>query len=127
MRGRDFLDIHTVAEYFSVGFNDSGFHRTVTKVFQAKHVALSLIARIAEEAVREYHRPDFISLAPTIKPGFELQDYDFYYNYLVGKCKLLEPLWRLETPISATKSPWAHGAPSSSIKSPWARRDANDC
>jgi len=95
MRGRDFLDIHTVAEYFSVGFSDSGFHRTVAKVFQAKRVALKLIARIAEEAVREYHRPDFISLAPTIKPGFELQDYDFYYNYLVGKCKLLEPLWRL--------------------------------
>ena len=43
MRGRDFLDIHTVAEYFSVGFSGSGFHRTVTKVFQAKCVALNLI------------------------------------------------------------------------------------
>ena len=30
-RGRDFLDIHTVAEYFKVDFGSAGFHQTVRK------------------------------------------------------------------------------------------------
>ena len=93
MRGRDFLDIRTVAEYFAVDFSDFGFQNTVAKVFQAKRVDLKLLAKVADEAVREFHRPDFASLAPTIRPGFDLQNYDFYYNYVVEKCRLLEPLW----------------------------------
>ncbi len=93
MRGRDFLDIHTVGEYFAVDFSDPGFHNTVKKVFQAKRVDVRLLANVADEAVREFHRSDFESIAPTVRPGFELQGYDFYYNYVVEKCKLLEPLW----------------------------------
>ena len=95
MRGRDFLDIHAVAEYYAVDFGDIGFHGTVAKVFQAKRVDLKLLAKLGDETVREFHRPDFAAIAPTIRPGFELQDYDFYYNYLVEKCRLLEPLWHI--------------------------------
>ena len=51
-RGRDFLDIHTVAEYFKVDFGDSGFHQTVRRVFRAKRVDLGMLAKIAEEATR---------------------------------------------------------------------------
>jgi hypothetical protein len=92
-RGRDFLDIHTVAEHFRVEFGNPGFHRTAQNVFHAKRVDLRLLSMIAAETTKEYHRPDFVSIAPTIRPGFELQPYDFYYNYVVEKCKLLEPLW----------------------------------
>ena len=56
------------------------------KVFWAKRVDLRLISKIADDATREYHRPDFVSIAPTIRPGFELQDFDFYYDYVVDKC-----------------------------------------
>jgi hypothetical protein len=94
-RGRDFLDIHTVAEYFHVDFGSPEFHGMAKRVFQAKRVDLRLIAKIAEEATREYHRPDFTSIAPTIRPGFELQTFDFYYNYVVQKCKMLESLWNV--------------------------------
>ncbi len=94
-RGRDFLDIHTVAEYFKVDFGSPGFHQTVKKVFQAKRVDLGLLAKIADEATKEFHRPDFVSIAPTIRPGFELQEFDFYYNYVVGKCRTLESLWNV--------------------------------
>ncbi len=92
-RGRDFLDIYTVAEYFRVDFGAPGFHRTVRRVFQAKRVDLRLLSKIADEATREYHRPDFVSIGPTIRPGFDLQDFDFYYNYVVEKCgRMLESL-----------------------------------
>jgi hypothetical protein len=94
-RGRDFLDIHTVTEYFKVDFGGAGFHHTLERVFQAKRVELKLLGKIADRATKEYHRPDFVSIAPTIRPGSELQDFDFYYNYVVEKCKLLEPLWNV--------------------------------
>jgi predicted nucleotidyltransferase component of viral defense system len=92
-RGRDFLDIHTVAEYFKVDFSGAGFQQTLKKVFAAKRVDLRLILKIANDATKEFHRPDFVSIAPTIRPGFELQDFDFYYRYVVDKCVLLEALW----------------------------------
>jgi len=92
-RGRDSLDIHTVAEYFRIDFDSSGFHRTLKRVFQAKRVDLGLLSKIADKATKEYHRPDFLSIAPTIRPGSELQDFDFYYNYVVEKCAtILESL-----------------------------------
>jgi hypothetical protein len=94
-RGRDFLDIHTVAENFRVDFGDLRFHHILEEVFQAKRVGLGLLSRIGDEETREYHRPDFVSIAPTVRPGFELQDYEFYYNYVVEKCRMLEPLWNI--------------------------------
>jgi len=94
-RGRDFLDIHTVAEYFRVDFGSPGFHRTLERVFRAKRVDPRLLAQIADEATKEFHRPDFVSIAPTIRPGFELQDFEFYYQYVVKKCRMLEPLWNV--------------------------------
>jgi predicted nucleotidyltransferase component of viral defense system len=92
-RGRDFLDIYTVAEYFRIDFGDRGFRQTLTRVFQAKRVSLALLAKIVDEATREYHRPDFVSIAPTIRPGLDLQEFDFYYDYVVEKCStILESL-----------------------------------
>ena len=94
-RGRDFLDIHTVSTNFNVEFGSSNFHQTVKKVFQAKRVDVRLLSKIGEEETREFHRPDFVSIAPTVRPDFELQDFDFYYNYVVEKCRMLESLWSI--------------------------------
>ena len=94
-RGRDFLDIHTVSEHFRVDFGSPAFRQTLGRVFQAKRVDLRLIPKIADEATKEFHRPDFDSIAPTIRPGFELQGLDFYFNYVAGKCAMLEPLWHV--------------------------------
>jgi hypothetical protein len=94
-RGRDFLDVYTVSEHFRVDFGSPGFRHTVERVFEAKRVELRLLARISDEATREFHRPDFDSIAPTIRPGSGVQDYEFYFNYVVEKCRLLEPLWHV--------------------------------
>ena len=92
-RGGTFLDIHTVVEHFSVDFGAADFHQTVRKIFGAKRVALMLLSKIADEASKDYHRPDFVSIEATVTPGFELQDFDFYYDYVVDKCRGLESLW----------------------------------
>jgi hypothetical protein len=92
-RGRDFLDIHTVAEHFKVDFASRGLHETLKRVFQAKRVELALLAKIGQETTREFHRPDFVSIAPTVRPGVELADFDFYYDYVVrNSVTILESL-----------------------------------
>jgi predicted nucleotidyltransferase component of viral defense system len=91
LRGRDFFDIHTVSEHFHVDFSQSSFRRTIERVFQAKRVDLKLLAKIADETTREYHRPDYISIVATVHPGVKLETFDFYFDYVVEKCnKILE-------------------------------------
>jgi len=34
---------------------------------------------------REFHRPDFISVANTVKSGVQLKDFDFYFDYVAAK------------------------------------------
>jgi predicted nucleotidyltransferase component of viral defense system len=95
MRGRDFLDIHTVAEHFRVDFGSPQFHDTLRKVFQAKHVDLRLLSKIPEEETREFHRQDFLSTADTVRPDSPLERYDFYFDYVGQKCQELEALWNV--------------------------------
>ena len=92
-RGRDFLDIHAVAEFFRLDFSDRAIHDVVRNVFAVKRVPLRLLGLIGTGDVMEFHRPDFVSVVDTVKPNFEVQSYDFYYNYVVAKCRSLEPLW----------------------------------
>ena len=77
-------------------FGNSGFHRTLKRCSKRNVLTWRLLSKIADEATREYHRPDFVSIAPTIRPGFELQDFDFYYDYVVEKMhRMLESLWNI--------------------------------
>ena len=92
-RGRDFLDIHTVAEFFRVDFTANPFHDVVRNVFAVKRVPLRLLGLIATQDVMEFHRSDFVSVVDTVKPDAEVQSYEFYYEYVVAKCQLLESLW----------------------------------
>ena len=92
-RGRDFLDIHTVAEFFRLDFTASTFHGVLRNMFKVKRVPLRLLGLIATPDVRDFHRSDFISVIDTVNPGAEVQSYEFYYEYVVAKCQSLEPLW----------------------------------
>ena len=67
-RGRDFLDIHMVSTHFNIDFSSGDLQRTVAKVFQAKRVDVALVSKIGEEGTRDFHRPDFISVASTLYP-----------------------------------------------------------
>lgn len=92
-RARDFLDIHTVAEHFQLDFTDKTFQDVLKAMFAAKRVPVGLIGRISESEYKEYHRQDYPSVEMTVKPGIELQGFDFYFNYVVEKCRDLESLW----------------------------------
>jgi hypothetical protein len=92
-RGRDFLDIYTVAEFFRLDFAASTFHDVARCIFEVKRVPLRLLGLICTPDVMEFHRSDFISVVDTVRPDAEVQSYEFYYDYVVTKCRSLEPLW----------------------------------
>ncbi len=62
-------------------------------IFNAKKVPLKLLSRI--EKYKEYHRSDFSAVKDTVKAGVDLKEFDFYFNYVVNKCKYLKSLWKI--------------------------------
>jgi predicted nucleotidyltransferase component of viral defense system len=89
-RARDFVDIHTILEHEKLRFDDAEFQSLVRRSFEAKRVPLHLIGQI--DVHREFHRDSFQSVRDTVKPGIQLRDYDFYFDYVVSRCALLKSL-----------------------------------
>ena len=58
-------------------------------MFGVKRVGLNLIASIGDFG--DYHRQDFAAVRDTVKPGVDLKDFYFYFDYVVAKCRVLEP------------------------------------
>jgi len=89
-RARDFLDFYVASEEFGIDYEDRGLREICVKTFAAKRVPLRLLGNVRN--VRHQHEDDFLSVRDTVKPEFPLQDFGFYFDYMVQKCKLLEPL-----------------------------------
>ena len=92
-RARDFLDIHTVVEHFQLDFTDNSFRDVLKRMFDIKRVPLCLIGNMHEPRHREYHRQDYPAVEASVKPGFALQEFDFYFDYVVERCRGLKSLW----------------------------------
>lgn len=90
-RARDFVDIHTIVEHFRIDVRNEEFQRIMREMFAVKRVPLSLISRIKE--FKDYHRQDFSAVKATTKPTVQLEDFDFYFDYVVRKCGNLKALW----------------------------------
>jgi len=90
-RAQDVVDIHVVANRFRIDFGVDDFHELVQEIFRAKKVPLSLIGEIDED--REPHRESFDRVLDTVNPSFDLREFDFYFDELLRRCGLLEPLW----------------------------------
>ena len=92
-RARDFFDIYAVIEHFKIDFTLLDNLSLLKNIFEAKKVNLSLIGQINQ--YREYHRPDFASVEATAKPSVKLKTFDYYFDYVVDKCKCLQSLWEI--------------------------------
>jgi predicted nucleotidyltransferase component of viral defense system len=87
-RARDFFDIYILLEHFLIDLNDARIKDLLKNIFEAKKVPLPFLKRIKDH--REFHRPDFISVANTVKSGVQLEDFDFYFDYVVAKIVAIE-------------------------------------
>ena len=93
-RARDFFDIYTILEHFKgIDFRTRGNADLLKNIFAAKRVPLNLIGKIKD--YKEYHRPDFVSVKDTVQPSFDLREFDYYFDYVVDRCRELEPLWKV--------------------------------
>lgn len=94
-RARDLFDIYMITK--QEGFSLDEYPLLIQNIFEAKSVPLSLIAKLPE--YREFHRDDWnaVSASVTAEAKADLQDYDFYFNWLIEETLKLKPLW-IENP-----------------------------
>jgi predicted nucleotidyltransferase component of viral defense system len=92
-RARDFVDIHALREAFLINVENAEFHELVKRIFAIKRVPLHLIGRIADHS--DDHRADFVAVQATVKSDVQLEDFDFYVEYVVRECRRLESLWNV--------------------------------
>jgi hypothetical protein len=92
-RARDFVDIQIITEHYGIDFAREDFHEIIRRTFGIKKVPLTLIGRIRDS--KEQHEVDFAAVQATVHPDFDLEDFDYYFDFVCRKCEELEPLWRV--------------------------------
>ena len=80
-RARDFLDIHTLVEVLALQMLSPKALDITRQMFALKHVELDWLGNINN--YREFHRQGFLSVKATVSRDFDLQEFDFYVNYVV--------------------------------------------
>jgi hypothetical protein len=80
-RARDFLDIQTLLTHYSLVMTSPENLELIKLIFDAKRVPIELLAKIKD--YRDFHQADFQSVMDTVKPGVSLEDFDFYFDYVV--------------------------------------------
>lgn len=80
-RARDFLDIHTLVEGLALDMLSPKALDITRQMFKLKHVELDWLGNI--NSYREFHRQGIPSVKATVSRDFDLQEFDFYVDYVV--------------------------------------------
>lgn len=91
-RARDFFDIHYLSKEYDLDWESAETREMVRAMFAAKHVPLKLLARISE--CHDLHEQSFRAVQETVLPGFELNDFEFYFNQILDIASQLQALWK---------------------------------
>jgi hypothetical protein len=90
-RARDFYDMYLLIERYNIDLTTKENLHLLGKIFEAKRVPLDLIAKIRD--TKEFHRDDFIAVRAIVGSSDRLENYDFYFDYIVAYCqRILEAL-----------------------------------
>lgn len=92
-RARDFFDICTILERHPINLTSRENILLMEAVFAAKRVPLKFLGKIKN--YREYHRPDFDAVKATVKPDVKLQDFDYYFDFVLERVEDLKPFWKV--------------------------------
>ena len=90
-RARDFIDIHVLVTTLALNLTEQATMEIISGMFQVKKVPLSFLGVI--QNYREFHRADYPSVQATVSAGAELQDFDFYFDFVLDLVVKLKPLW----------------------------------
>ncbi len=89
-RPRDFLDLHTLLIHFEdLDIDSDDARKMLSKVFEAKRVPLDLLWLIQDSY--EQHASGWKSVEDTVRQDFELQPFDFYFDFVIKLADRLHP------------------------------------
>ncbi len=94
-RARDFYDVHAVITRVGVELSEESMHDLVEVVFAAKDVPVALLNSLG--AYRDFHEEDWPSVRESI-PADKSSDFGFYFEFVLGEVRKLEPLWNVDAP-----------------------------
>ena len=89
-RPRDFLDIHTLLTHFDyIDLDGPDTRKLLAQVFAAKRAPLNLLSAIKDTF--DQHVTAWRAVQDTVRPGFDLKDFRFYFDYVVSISERLHP------------------------------------
>ncbi len=94
-RARDFYDVHLILTEGGVDIASPENLALARSIFAVKQVPLQLLSLIRN--YREFHRPDWPAVIASVKT--ELNEYDFYFDYVLSQIERLKSLWVEESPL----------------------------
>jgi hypothetical protein len=92
-RARDFVDIFVLMDALKLDLTTATTRHTLAAMFASKNVPLSLLDKVADTDTYEFHLKGFPSVQATVTPDFQLEDFDFYFQYTVKLIDKLKPFW----------------------------------
>jgi len=90
-RAKDFYDIYFLSNKFSIDFKNQDNFLLLENIFEAKQVPLYLMSKIQDN--KKFYEIGFTSVRQTVKG--EIKEFDFYFDFVVEKCKILESFWKV--------------------------------
>ncbi|GAB3306765.1 nucleotidyl transferase AbiEii/AbiGii toxin family protein [Hymenobacter humi] len=81
-RARDFYDIHLIMESQGVTCRSAESRALLQHVFDAKRVPLAFLQQMRHH--KAIHRDDWENVRATVSQTEEVQDFDFYFNYVMN-------------------------------------------
>ncbi|MCX6635904.1 MAG: nucleotidyl transferase AbiEii/AbiGii toxin family protein [Acidobacteria bacterium] len=88
-RARDFYDIWRVITETGLNLTAPEIVELAKHIFAAKQVPLALLAKVRDQ--REVHRPDWPAVVDAVAES--LNDFDFYFDFVVEQVATLKTLW----------------------------------
>jgi predicted nucleotidyltransferase component of viral defense system len=92
-RARDFLDIYVLISSLNLNIGSTENFELLKEMFKVKRVPLKLLEEI--EIQREFHKTSFPVLRDTVKAGVQIEEFDFYFDYVLQLVAELKPLWNV--------------------------------
>jgi predicted nucleotidyltransferase component of viral defense system len=81
-RARDFYDIHNMCTHFNLDFYSNENIELAKTIFGAKRVPLNYLNKLGSQF--ELHNENWISVVQTVDPDIELDNFEYYFQFVVN-------------------------------------------
>lgn len=86
-RARDFIDIEALVKKFNINLEMNRAKHMVEHMFAMKNVPLQLLGRLQD--TKDFHALGYEEVRAAMKPGVEVEAFDYYFDFVVEQSKKL--------------------------------------